>query len=101
MLDFTRKSRIVAATPIEVQGRRLLPSVMVTTVSLEETEESATRCAGVRMRPVSVVEQGAAGTFWHPIPNTEMDIMNSMAAVGVGAALLSVVAMLIMYYMRE
>jgi hypothetical protein len=104
MLSFKRTSRIVAANPFEVEGRRFLPSVMVTTMSVGDPNkcgESSGHCTGLRMRPVSVVEQGPNGTFWHPIPNTQVNILSAIMAMGFGTTLLSVFAILIKYYTRE
>ncbi len=104
MLDLKRKSRIVAAKPFEVEGRRFLPSVMVTTTSVGDFNkcgESSRHCTGLRMRPVSVVEQGPNGTFWHPIPNTQVNIISTIMAMGFGATLLSVFAILVKYYTRK
>jgi hypothetical protein len=107
MFGLKRSSRIVAAEPLEVEGYRFLPSVMVTTTSFEDTREgeaaesASVRCAGLRVRPVSVVEQGPEGTFWRSIPNAQVDILGAMVAMGLGTALLSVLTMWIARYVRE
>ncbi len=104
MLDFKRTSRIVAAKPIEVAGRRFLPSVMVTTTSIGDQDKGGVpsqTCTALRIWPVSVVEQGPDGTFWHPIPNPQVNILSAMMAIGLGAAVLSLFASLMMYYTRK
>ena len=80
----TQRIRIVAGTPLEVGDRRLLPSVLVSTVEGGDVESTLLRL--VKMRPVSVVEQSSEGARWIEIPNATMDSLSMMAAVGFGLA---------------
>jgi hypothetical protein len=104
MFGLKRTSRIVAGEPLDVEGHRFLPSVMVTTTAFEDSgegEPASPRCAGLQVRPVSVVEQGPEGTFWRPIPNTQVDVLGVMMAMGLGTAVLSVLTMVIARHVRE
>ncbi len=83
-------TRIVAGAPIEAGGRRFLPSVMVTTL---ENNAAGGIFQVRRMRPLSVVEEGAAGKRWHNIPDVTQNMLSQMAAAalvvaGVGALIL-------------
>ena len=84
----TQRIRVVAGTPIVVGERRLLPSVVVTTVEGGDSKAGIFRY--VKTRPVSVVEEGPEGARWLEIPNATVNTLGTMAAVGVGVAAVSV-----------
>lgn len=87
------RTRLVAGTPITVGGKRLLPSILVTTV---EGGGPGRTIRGARLRPSSIVEQGPAGNRWHTIPNTTQDRLSVMAGIGLGVALLSSLIILLL-----
>ncbi len=94
----TQRIRIVAGTPIEVGKRRLLPSVLVSTL---EGEESELFLFGfVKMRPVSVVEESPDGVRWIEIPNATADVLSTMAAIGLGIAAFSIVTIFLIRVVR-
>jgi len=74
----------MAGTPLEVGDRRLLPSVLVSTTEGGDAEFTLLRL--VKMRPVSVVEEGPEGARWIEIPNATMDMLSVMAAAGLALA---------------
>ena len=94
----TQKIRLVAGTPIEVGKRRLLPSVLVTT--MEGGDGTSNRFGYVKVRPTSIVEEGPDGARWLEIPNATMDAINTMAAVGLGIAMVSMVIVLLLRLAR-
>ncbi len=79
--------RLIAATPIEVGERRLLPSVLVS--RWEYNVGDAVRVHTLNIRPVSIVEESPDGTRWHAIPNATSDILSVMAAIGLSVAAVS------------
>lgn len=83
-----QRIRLVAGTPIVVAGRRLLPSVLVTTV--EGDKAASGRFAAIKVRPISIVEEGPQGARWLEIPNATMNVISTMAALGLGIAAVSV-----------
>ncbi len=85
-----QRTRIIAATPIEAGGRRLLPSILVSTME-GGSPESGGLFRAVTMRPISLVEEWEEEARWHEIPNESSDILNMMRAVGLGVAGVSVV----------
>ncbi|HOT90426.1 MAG TPA: hypothetical protein PLJ78_00080 [Anaerolineae bacterium] len=84
----TQRIRLVAGTPIVVGERRLLPSVLVTT--LEGGNVPAGLFRSIKLRPVSVVEEGPEGARWLEIPNATINTLSVMAAIGAGIAALGV-----------
>lgn len=95
-----QKIRVVAGTPIVVGERRLLPSVLVTTM------EGGDVGAGgffryVKARPVSVVVEEPEGARWLEIPNATGNILSQMAAAGAGIALASVLLMGLLHLVRR
>ena len=94
----TQKIRLVAGTPIEVGARRLLPSVLVTT--MEGGDGISSRFSYVKARPTSIVEEGPDGARWLEIPNATMDAINTMAAAGLGIALVSILIILLIRLAR-
>ena len=90
--------RLVAGTPIEAGSRRLLPSVLVTT--MEGGDGTSSRYGYVKMRPTSIVEEGPDGARWLEIPNATMDAINTMAAAGLGIALVSMLIILLVRLAR-
>ncbi len=89
----TQRIRIVAGTPIEVGKRRLLPSVLVSTLESEKVPFALFR--GAKVRPVSIVEDGPDGTRWIEIPNATANILSVMAMAGLGIAIVSVLLILL------
>jgi hypothetical protein len=94
----TQRIRVVAGTPITVGDRRLLPSVLVTTVEGGDTQ-SGLLCF-VKMRPVSVVEEGLDGARWLEIPNATADTLSVMATFGLAIAVAGVLAIAIIRLAR-
>jgi hypothetical protein len=84
----TQRIRMVAGTPIVVGERRLLPSVVVTTMESGDARSGIFRY--VKARPVSIVEEGPEGARWLEIPNATANTLSTMAAIGVGVAAISV-----------
>ncbi len=93
-----QKIRVMAATPIEVAGRRLLPSVLVRTIQGETGPESTFQI--VQLRPISVVEEGPDGTRWIEIPNATTHALSMMAAAGAGVAVVSLLILGLVALMR-
>ena len=95
-----QKIRVVAGTPIVVGERRLLPSVLVTTM-----EGGDDRMGGffrfVKARPVSVVVEGPEGARWLEIPNTTENTLSQMAAAGAAIALVSVLLIGLFHLVRK
>ncbi|MBN1872911.1 MAG: hypothetical protein JXA33_01670 [Anaerolineae bacterium] len=94
-----QRIRVVAGTPIVIGDRRLLPSVLVT--SLEGQPGGAAIFGALKMRPVSIVEEGPDGARWHAIPNETADVISVMLAVGAGVAVVSILIMLLAWLLRE
>lgn len=95
-----QKIRVVAGTPIVVGERRLLPSVLVTTV------EGGKASAGgffrfVKARPVSLVVEEPEGARWLEIPNVTANTLSQMAAAGAAIALVSVLLMSLFHLVRK
>ena len=95
-----QKTRVVAGPPIVVGERRLLPSVLVTTM------EGGNAATGgffrfVKARPVSVVIEGPEGARWLEIPNTTENTLSQMAAAAAGIALMSVLLMGLFHLVRK
>ena len=84
----SQRIRLVAGTPIVVGGRRLLPSVLVTT--MEGGDVPSGHFGSVKVRPVSIVEEGPDGARWLEIPNATMNVITMMAAAGLGIAAVGV-----------
>jgi hypothetical protein len=95
-----QKTRVVAGTPIVVGERRLLPSVLVTTM-----EGSGAGAGGffryVKARPVSIVVEEPEGARWLEIPNATGNVLSQMAAAGAGIALASVLLMALVHLVRK
>lgn len=84
----TPRIRMVAGTPMVVGERRLLPSVVVTTMEGGDARSGIFRY--VKARPVSVVEEGPEGARWLEIPNATANTLSTMAAIGAAIAAVSV-----------
>ena len=82
-----QRIRLVAADPIVVGSRRLLPSVLVSTLTHRASEQGGFHL--VRMRPVSIVVEDEETATWMEIPNATGNILSKMAAVAVGIAVVS------------
>jgi hypothetical protein len=91
--------RVVAASPIELDNRRLLPSVLVSTVQGRWPNAGLLRI--VRMRPVSVVVEDEEGATWHEIPNATSDALSTMAAIGMTIAGASLVVILLARWLKR
>jgi hypothetical protein len=95
-----QKTRVVAGTPIVVGERRLLPSVLVTTM-----EGGDAGVGGffryVKARPVSLVVEEPEGARWLEIPNVTGNALSTMAAAGAGIALASVLLMGLLHLVRR
>ena len=87
--------RILAGTPIEVGEQRLLPSVLVNTITMDQPNQGKFRF--VKLRPTSVVVTSAQDTEWLEIPNTTIDTLSMMAGVG---AIIALVSFLIIVMVR-
>ena len=92
-------TRIVAGTPIEAGERRILPSVLVQTTQARWPGRGLFR--SVKMRPVSVVVEGEEGAEWHEIPNATADAINTMAAVGLGVAVVGCLLLALSFLWRR
>jgi len=99
MSDIDIRTKMVAGDPIEVGERRLLPSILLTTVRADTEDQSGFLAA--RARPVSIVEQGPERSRWRAVPNTSQETLSVMAAIGVGVALISSMLILVIKLMRR
>ena len=98
MSGISTTTRIVAGTPIEAGGRRFLPSVMVTTLE----HNAAGHIFQVRrMRPVSVIEEGADIKHWHNIPDATQNALSQMAAVALLVAGMGLLILLLNRFARR
>ena len=84
-----QRIQLVAADPIDLGEQKLLPSVLVNTLAYRWPGAGLARW--VRVRPVSVVIEDGESATWHEIPNATADTLSTMAAAGLGIALVSVV----------
>ena len=82
-----QRIRLVAADPIEAGTRRLLPSVLVNTWSLQSPDKGTFNF--VRLRPASIVVESESSTEWIEIPNTTENVLSTRAAAAAGIALVS------------
>ncbi|MCU0519646.1 MAG: hypothetical protein MUF84_02995 [Anaerolineae bacterium] len=83
-----KRTRLVAATPIDLGEVRLLPSVLVDTTAYGVPGRGLFR--QVKARPVSIVVEGPEGAQWMEIPNETTATISTMAAPAVGIALAAV-----------
>jgi len=95
-----QKIRVVAGTPIVVGERRLLPSVLVTTVEGGKASDGGF-FRFVKARPVSVVVEEPEGPRWLEIPNVTGNTLSQMAAAGAAIALVSVLLMGLLHLVRK
>jgi hypothetical protein len=91
--------RVVAAEPIKVGQRRLLPSVLVST--LQGQWPNAGLFRRVTMRPVSVVVEDEGGATWHNIPNSTADTISTMAAIGLAVAGVSITVIILLRWLQR
>ena len=82
-----QRIRLVAADPIEVGAWRLLPSVLVSTSSVQSQNKGSRHF--VRLRPASIVVASENSAEWIEIPNTTGNVLSTMAAAAAGIALVS------------
>jgi hypothetical protein len=94
-----RRIRVVAATPIEVGDQRLLPSVLVNTVSRRWLGRGLFHL--VRLRPVSIVVEGSEEASWLEIPNATADALSSMAAAATGIAVVAIFLLSLIRFLRR
>ena len=95
-----QKIRVVAGTPIVVGERRLLPSVLVTTMEGGDASTGGL-FRFVKARPVSVFVEGPEGARWLEIPNTTENTLSQMAAAGAAIALVSVLLIGLFHLVRK
>ena len=84
-----QRIRIMAATPVQVGEHRLLPSVLVNTLNMDQPNRVKSRV--FKLRPISVVVTSPQNTKWLEIPNTTMNTLSTMAGGGAIIALVSLV----------
>jgi len=94
-----QRIRLVAADPIEVGTRRLLPSVLVNTSSLQSPDQGTFHF--VRLRPASIVVEGENSAEWIEIPNTTGNILSAMAAAAAGIALVSSLVIAVSLFLKN
>ncbi len=95
----TQRIRVVAGTPITVGERRLLPSVLVTTIAGGNAQTGLFRWA--KLRPISLVEEGPEGAKWLEIPNATANTLSTMAVIGALVALVSMGLIACFHLMRK
>lgn len=81
-----QRIRLVAADPIVVGNRRLLPSVLVNTLTHRTSEQTGFHL--VRMRPVSVVVEEEDQATWLEIPDATRNVLSTMAAIATGITII-------------
>jgi hypothetical protein len=91
-----QRIRLVAADPIVVGSRRLLPSVLVSTLTHRTSDQG--RFHLVRMRPVSVVVEDEETAKWLEIPNATSNILSTMTAAAIAITVVSALVILIARY---
>ncbi|MBN1248693.1 MAG: hypothetical protein JXC32_13625 [Anaerolineae bacterium] len=94
-----RRTRLVAATPIDLGERRLLPSVLVEATSYTASENGLFR--QVKMRPVSIVVEGSESAQWLEIPNETTAALSSMVAAAAGIAFGALALMGVIRFLRR
>ena len=82
-----QRIRILAGTPIEVNNQRLLPSVLVNTLDMDQPNTGKLRV--IKLRPISIVATSPQNTEWMEIPNATTDTLSTMAGAGAAIALVS------------
>ena len=90
---------ILAGTPIEVGEQRLLPSVLVNTITMDQPNSAKSRI--VKLRPTSIVVTSQEDTEWIEIPNTTMDTLSTMAGVGAAVGLVSLFIIIVARLLRR
>ena len=94
-----RRTRLVAATPIDLGEVRLLPSVLVETTAYSVPGRGLLR--QVKARPVSIVVERPESAQWLEIPNETTATLSNMAAPAVGIALVAVFLMGAIRFLRR
>lgn len=93
-----QRIRVMAGTPVEAGERRLLPSVLVTTVEGGDAASGLFRY--VRMRPISLVVEGPDGARWIEIEDATGQALSGMLAAGAALAALSLLLIVFIRLMR-
>jgi hypothetical protein len=97
-----KQIRVVAASPVEAGDRRLLPSVLVTTMRTSHSQKGSSGGGeAVRLRPVSIVVEGTESAEWMEIPNTTANIVNQMAATAATMALVGLLVIAVSRLLRH
>lgn len=96
---FAKQVQIVSGDPIEVAGRRFLPSVLVVTHQREHRPERRRKI--YVMRPIAVVEQQGEVATWHALPDVTQEYLSRMAGVGLAVALVGSVLLFLAWLLRR
>ncbi len=91
--------QLIAGDPIEIGGRRFLPSVLVE--STEIPGNAAFTAKWVQIRPSSVVEEGPDGARWLAIRDVTTEALSVMGAVAVGVAVVGSLILLLNRWVRK
>lgn len=83
-----RRTRLIAATPIDLGEQKLLPSVLVETTAY--TAPGHVMFRQTKVRPVSIVVEGPENAKWLEIPNETTAALSSMAAAAAGIAIAAI-----------
>lgn len=95
-----QRIQVVAAEPIVVgEGRRILPSVLVTKTAFGDPASGG--CQWISMRPVSFVEEGPEGSRWHEIPDVTTQTLSVMLVTGLGVALIALMVVGLLQVLRR
>ena len=94
-----QRIRIAAGTPIEVDGQRVLPSVLVNTI--DKVQSNIGKLRVVKLRPTSIVVTSPEDTKWLEIPNTTVDTLSTMAGVGAAIAVASLLIIVMARFFKR
>lgn len=94
-----QRIRLVAGDPIEVGNWRVLPSVLVNTLSRQSPGKGTFH--HVRLRPASIVVESEEKAEWIEIPNTTKDILSTMAAAAAGIAVVSSLIIVVSLFLKK
>jgi len=97
-----QRIRVVAASPIEVGDRRLLPSVLVSSLRTSRSQDGwAGGGTAVRLRPISVVVEGPESAEWIEIPNTTANQISQMMTAAATITLVSLIIIGVSRLLRQ